>query len=377
MADTNAERTDATPAPDEVINPEALSPDAPKAEVEDEEARSGVHESESNYVQPIYHNQRQVNIIVDSCGDFDPLVAHALDITIIGFPYVVDGKEYIDDLWESLSAHDFYEAMRKGADVSTSAVTPGRYLEIFKEAAKKGTPTVYLGFTAGLSSSIHAAEEAARLLKEDYPDFEIYVVDNKCPSAAAELLAIEAVHQADLGASAKDLVAWAKEARYYIQGYFTLDNFDALAKGGRIPPQAAAIGGKLDIKPELSYDTMGALSLKRMCRGRKKAIRAMMDDFRDQFTGEYNLPIAIVSADAEKDADFLEGLVRHEPGCEDIAVVRSSISPVIGSHVGPGMVALIFWGKDRREKTSLADRIARKVGGKTAKAQDSGASASA
>ena len=362
MAATHDEHADAAPAEDEVINPEALSPDAPKAEVEDEEHRSGVHES--NYTQPIYHNDRKVNIIVDSCADFDPLVAHALDVTIIGFPYVVDGKEYIDDLWESLSAHDFYEAMRKGADVSTSAVTPGRYLEIFEEAAKKGVPTVYLGFTAGLSSSIHSAEEAAQLLKQDYPDFELYIVDNKCPSAAAELLAIEAVHQADLGASAKDLVAWAKEARYYIQGYFTLDNFDALAKGGRIPPQAAAIGGKLDIKPELSYDTMGALSLKRMCRGRKKAIRAMMDDFRDQFTGEYNLPIAIVSADAEKDADFLEGLVRHEPGCEDIAVVRSSISPVIGSHVGPGMVALIFWGKDRREKTSLADRIARKVGGK-------------
>ena len=99
-----------------------------------------------------------------------------------------------------------------------------------------------------------------------------------------------------------------------------------------------------------------------MCRGRKKALRAIIDDFKDQFTGEFNLPVAIVSSDAEKDADFLESLVRHEPGCEDLAVIRSSVSPVIGSHVGPGMVALIFWGKDRREKTSLADRIARAVG---------------
>ena len=361
MADENVDTAHIAESEDDTLNPEGLAPDAPKEMVEDEEQRSGVHES--NYTQPVYHNLRKVNIIVDSCGDFDPLVAHALDITIIGFPYVVDGQEHIDDLWESMSAHDFYEAMRKGADVSTSAVTPGRYLEFFEEAAKKGVPTVYLGFTAGLSSSIHSAEEAAQLLKQDYPDFELHIVDNKCPSAAAELLAIEAVHQADLGATAAELVAWAKEARYYIQGYFTLENFDALAKGGRIPPQAAAIGGKLDIKPELSYDTAGALSLKRMCRGRKKALRAIIDDFKDQFTGEYNLPVAIVSTDAEKDADFLEGLLRREPGCEDLAVVRSSVSPVIGSHVGPGMVALIFWGKDRREKTSLADRIARKVGG--------------
>ncbi len=344
----------------EEVNPEGLAADAPKSEVKEEEEHSGSHGS--TYSQPMYHNKRKVNIIVDTCGDFDPLVAHALDVTIIGFPFVVNGEEHIDDLWETMSAKEFYDAMRKGADVSTSAVTPGRYLEIFEEAAKKGVPTVYLSFTAGLSSSIRAAEEAANMVKDEYPGFEIYVVDNKCPSAAAELLAVEAVHQADMGASAKDLVAWAEEARYYIQGYFTLDNFDALAKGGRIPPQAAAIGGKLDIKPELSYDTAGALSLKRMCRGRKKALRAIIDDFKDQFTGEFNLPVAIVSSDAEKDADFLESLVRHEPGCEDLAVIRSSVSPVIGSHVGPGMVALIFWGKDRREKTSLADRIARAVG---------------
>ena len=98
-----------------------------------------------------------------------------------------------------------------------------------------------------------------------------------------------------------------------------------------------------------------------MCRGRKKALRAIVEDFRTMSDGERSMPIGIITADAEKDGDWLEALLRREPGCEDIPIVRSSVSPVIGSHVGPGMVALVFWGKDRRESSSLSSRIASKV----------------
>ena len=183
----------------------------------------------------------------------------------------------------------------------------------------------------------------------------------------SELLAIEAVRQAANGLTAAELAAWAEEARYYIHGYFTLESFDALARGGRIPPAAATVGGKLDIKPELSYDTNGALTLRGMCRGRKKALRAIIADFKANYLGaeggDEKLPVAIVSADAEKDARWLADQVRREPGCEDVPVIYSSVGPVIGAHVGPGMVALLFWGKDRRESLSFTDRIARKVRG--------------
>ena len=210
---------------------------------------------------------------MDSCADFAPGVAEALGVEIVHFTYVMSGKEYADDLWRSMTPKEFYDRMRAGETATTSAVTPGHYLEHFERAAEEGTPTVYLAFTRGLSSSIDAARQAAEMVRESHPGFE-YVVDNVCPSAAAELLAIEAVRQAANGLSAKELVAWAEEARYYVHGYFTLESFDALARGGRIPPAAATVGGKLDIKPELSYDTSGALTLRGMCRGRKKALRA-------------------------------------------------------------------------------------------------------
>ena len=310
-----------------------------------------------------YHQKRQVKIIVDSTADYAPGVAEQLGVEVIPFTYVGPDGEHVDDLWATSDPHEFYEGMRKNPHVryTTSAVTPGRYLEVFERAAEEGLPTIYMGLTAGLSSSIYAAEQAAQMVRDSHPDFEIYILDTRCDSAAGELLAIEVVRQASNGLSAEELYAWASDARYFVQGYFTLDSFDALAAGGRIPPAAANVGGKLDIKPELSYDLNGALTLRGMCRGRKKALRAIIQNFRENYAHDSSLPLAIVSTDAEKDADWLEREVRKEKGCEDVTVIRSQVSPILGSHVGPGMVALVFWGTDRREKVSLTDRIARKV----------------
>lgn len=315
-----------------------------------------------------YHAKANARIVVDTCADLAPDVARALGVEVIGFPYVMSDGEHLDDLWASIQPHEFYERMRQGECPTTSAITPGHYLEVFEKAAEEGTPLVYLAFTRGLSSSVEAARQAARMVCDSHPGFEIHVVDNLCPSSAAELLAIEAVRQAANGLSAAELAAWAEEARYYVRGYFTLDSFDTLARGGRIPPAAAQVGGKLDIKPELSYDLSGSLTLRGMCRGRKKALRAILADFRETRLQDGDLdgahmPVGIASSDADKDAQWLADQLRKEPGCEDVPIIFSSVSPVIGSHVGPGMVSLTFWGKDRRETLSLSDRIARSVRG--------------
>ena len=314
------------------------------------------------------HSDR-CRIVVDTCCDFSPEVAANLDVDILGFPFIIDGEERTDDIWSSITPKEFYDRMRAGARVSTSAVSLGRYIEFFTECAKEGTPTVYLCFTSALSSSYNSACQAADAVRAEYPNFELYVVDNALPCATGALLALEAVRQRSAGLTAKQLVDWANEAKTYVHGYFTLESFDALAAGGRIPPAAAQLTAKLDVKPELSYDLNGALTLRGMCRGRKKALRAILADFKANHLSEEDLggtplPIGVVSADAEKDAKWLVDQLRKEPGCADVPVIYSSVSPVIGAHVGPGMVALVFWGKDRRESLSFTDRIARRVRGK-------------
>lgn len=328
-------------------------------------ATEQVTANQNHTLSTAYHKPSGVHIIVDSTADFAPGVAEQLGVEVIQFPYTGPDGEKFDDGWKSASAHEFYESMRKNKQLhyKTSAVTPGHYFEVFERSAKAGIPTVYLCFPAALSSSFYAAQQAAQMIKEQYPDFELYVVDNGAPSVAAELLAIEAVHQANSGLTAHELAKWANDAHYFLHGYFTLETLDVLAAGGRIPPAAANIGGKLDVKPEISYDAAGALSLKSICRGRKKALRAIIQDFRDNYSYDLSLPVAIVSADAKKDAEWVEAQLRKEKGCEGITIIQSTVGPVIGSHVGPGMVAVVFWGTDRREKLSLADKIASKVRG--------------
>ena len=308
------------------------------------------------------HSDR-CRIVIDTCADLTPEIAATLDVDILGFPYIIDGEEFVDDIWKTQTPKEFYDKLRAGAKASTSAVSLGRYIEFFTECAKEGTPTVYLSFTLGLSSSYNSACQAAETVRAEYPDFEIYVVDNASPSAAAELLAIEAVRQRAAGLTAKQLADWANEAKYYLHGYFTLENLDSLAAGGRIPPAAAQVGGKLDVKPELSYDLGGALSLVGVSRGRKKGLKALVKSFKENYVLDPRMPIGIVTADAEKDGDWLEAAIRKEDGCGELTVIRGSVGPTLGAHVGPGMVAMVFWGKNRAEKISLTDRIARRVRG--------------
>lgn len=302
-------------------------------------------------------------IVIDTCADLTPEVAATLDVDILGFPYILDGEEFTDDIWTTITPKEFYDKLRAGSKASTSAVSLGHYIEFFTKCAEEGTPTVYLCFTSALSSSYNSACQAAEQVRSQFPEFELYVVDNALPCSCGELLAMEAVRQRAAGLTARQLVDWANEAKTYVHGYFTLESLDALAAGGRIPPAAASLSSKLDIKPELSFDLSGSLSLIGVNRGRKKALKSLIKSFKENYELDPALPLAIVSSDAEKDADWLEAAVRKEPGCEDLTILRGSVGPTIGAHVGPGMVALIFWGKNRAEKVSLTDRIANRVRG--------------
>ena len=309
---------------------------------------------------PDGHAQR-CRIAVDTCCDFTPEIAATLDIDILGFPYILAGVERDDDIWKSMTPKWFYDQIRAGVKASTAAISVGRFLEFFEECAEDGTPTVYFSFTSALSSSYEHACIAAEQVREKHPDFELHVVDNCLPSSTGMLLVLEAVHQRAAGLTAEQLVQWANEAKNYVHGYFTLESLDQLAAGGRIPPAAAQLSSKLDIKPNLSYDLTGALTLTGISRGRKKALKSLVKDFKANYNGDPSLPIAIISADAEKDADWLEAAVRKEAGGEHVNIIRSSVGPTIGSHVGPGMVAVIFWGGNRADKSSIADKIANRV----------------
>ncbi|MBQ9691519.1 MAG: DegV family protein, partial [Eggerthellaceae bacterium] len=278
------------------------------------------------------------------------------------FPYSFGNEQYSDDLWKSLEPASFYNRMRTGEQAQTAQIAMTTFQEAFTNAARSGVPTVYLGFSSGLSGTFGTAEMIRDQVLEEYPEAELYVVDTLLASIAEGLLVYEAFRQRELGLTAQEMVAWANEARYFVNNIFMVDDLESLRAGGRIPASVAYAGAKLDVKPLLQIALDGSLSMRGIARGRKKGIRQMVQFFEENFDASAPEHLAVVGhSDCGKDAEkFKDSLSKAN---STVMYLDSNLGPVIGSHVGPGMLAVVFWGKDRREDLSVADRIARKVRG--------------
>lgn len=289
----------------------------------------------------------QCNLIIDSCCDLPLELVQQEGVQLIDFNYIIDDKTFKDDFYQSVTPKEFYDNIRNGATPSTSQVAPAETEAAFRNAIESGVPTVYLCFSSGLSSNYSTAFAIWNQLKAEHPEAPIYIVDLLIGSTPEGLLVLEALRQRESGLTAEEMVAWAEEARYFVQTLFMVDDLDALHRGGRIPASVAFAGSKLDLKPLLNFDTNGKLSLAGASHGRKKGLKQLAS-----FYGKAH-------ADSEKDADRVCELLAKQD--ESITVIKHDIGATIGSHVGAGMVSISFWGEDRREALSVADKIARKV----------------
>ena len=305
---------------------------------------------------------RRCNLILDSCCDLPFEVIDKPGIELLRFPYIMSDGEHLDDLYQTTSAHDFYQAMRDGEEPTTAQVAVPVFQEAFGRAIESGVPTVYLSFTSGLSGSFDVACLVRDQLLAEHPEAELYLVDTLQASVAEGLLVYEAIQQRDKGLTARELAEWASEARFFVDAEFMVEDLESLRRGGRIPGSVAYAGSKLDVKPLLTIATDGKLSLSGVARGRKKGIKQLVEYYQRRVAKEGpGRCVVVAHADCQKDADRLKEMLARLD--ESIPFLECDIGPVIGSHVGPGMIAMVFWGSDRREELSVADRIARKVKG--------------
>ena len=305
---------------------------------------------------------RRCNLILDSCCDLPFEVIDKPGIELLRFPYIMSDGEHLDDLYQTTSAHDFYQAMRDGEEPTTAQVAVPVFQEAFGRAIESGVPTVYLSFPSGLSGSFDVACLVRDQLLAEHPEAELYLVDTLQASVAEGLLVYEAIQQRDKGLTARELAEWASEARFFVDAEFMVEDLESLRRGGRIPGSVAYAGSKLDVKPLLTIATDGKLSLSGVARGRKKGIKQLVEYYQRRVAKEGpGRCVVVAHADCQKDADRLKEMLARLD--ESILFLECDIGPVIGSHVGPGMIAVVFWGSDRREELSVADRIARKVKG--------------
>ena len=303
----------------------------------------------------------QCDLIIDSCCDLPSELVAQEGVHLLKFPYILEGGTFEDDLFQTSTAHEFYEAMRGGAEPSTAQLSVPSLTAMFTAAAERGVPVVYLSFSSALSGSYDAAMLVRDQVLAEHPGFELHVIDTHLASVAEGLLVAEAINQRNKGLTAAELADWASEARYFINEEFMVEDLDALRRGGRIPASVAVAGTALDVKPLLNIAEDGSLSLVGVARGRKKGIKQLAACYEKAVAADMPKYVAIGNADCPKDAERLkEALLKVDDG---IMFIEGSIGPVIGSHVGPGMLAVVFWGHDKRESLSMVDRIAKRVKG--------------
>lgn len=304
--------------------------------------------------------ERKCNLILDSCCDLPYELINREGVDLIKFPYFFGTEEYADDMYQSMTPKEFYDRMRKGEQPTTAQASIPVLREAFEKAAASGMPTVYLCFTSGMSSSYDQACMVCEQVSAEHPEADLRVVDTHEASTGEALVVYEALRQQELGLTADEMEAWALEARNFANVYFMVEDLETLKRGGRIPSSVAVMGSKLDVKPILMIVNDGTLSIKGVARGRKKGMRQLVDIFKERIEpGSSPEYVCVGNADAEHDMKRLEDMIVKE-GFSPM-FIEGSIGPVIGSHVGPGMISLVFWGKDTRDNSSIVDRISRKV----------------
>lgn len=282
-------------------------------------------------------------IITDSGCDLPNEVLEKLDLKMVSLSLIFREQTLPDSVSSDIKS--FYDAMRQGESASTSAVNPDGWASIMESFLSQGLDVLVIAFSSGLSTTYQSAVIAANDLKEKYPDRKILVVDSKCASLGQGLLCHYAAKKRDEGLSIEELAAWLEEHKLNLCHWFTVDDLVYLKRGGRVNAATALVGTLLNIKPVMHVDDEGHLVKVSTARGRKASIQAMVDQMeKTGFPGE-NEFITICHGDCFEDANALGEMVKQKFGVKEVFIGYTGA--VIGSHSGPGTLALFFMGKQR------------------------------
>lgn len=283
-------------------------------------------------------------IFTDSCCDISPEVLKQWGVPYADMTFSFDGenKEYIGT---DISNKEFYDRMRQGAHARTAAINADAFTHAFTPILDAGKDILYVAFSSGLSTTVNNAHIAVEDLKEAYPDRKIRIVDTLAASAGGGLMVYMALEKQKAGAALEENAAYLEELVPQHCIWFIVDDLEYLKRGGRVSPLVAFAGGVLGIKPVLQMDSEGHLVKVGTARGRKKAIEALAAKYAELSYEEKNTPIFISHADCREDAQQLVDMIEQRHGGKVTSL--SEIGPVIGSHAGPGTIALFFVGKHR------------------------------
>lgn len=293
-------------------------------------------------------NMKSFTIVVDTSCDLHPEFIKAHGIETIPIPFSLDGEAHKMGSWQKISGTEFYNALRNGGKATTSLINPDAYVESFTECAKQGKDALYIVLSGALSGTYQSALLALGQVKETYPDCNIYPIDSISATSVNGLLTMLAVKKREEGLTAEETAAWLNEKKHSLFGFFTVDDLMYLHRGGRLSKLSAIGGSLLSVKPILNIQPDGSLALKNKTRGRVSALKMLVNQLKRSIHADTILDTVLIPhTDCEADALTLAEMVKDAVSVRE--VIPMMMGPVIGAHVGPGAIAVVFEGDMTRE----------------------------
>jgi len=284
-------------------------------------------------------------IVTDSTCDLPKDYYKEHDLGIMYLSCLMEGETYGKD--KELDIKEFYTKVRGGCVPTTSQVNPEEAKEVLTELIKDHKEILYVAFSSGLSGTYQSVNLAATELMEEHSDITIEVVDSLCASLGEGLFVHKAVQMRDSGETIKDTADFLREHATNLCHMFTVDDLNHLYRGGRVSKTTALLGTMIGIKPLMHVDNVGHLVAIGKVRGRKKSLISLVDMMEERI-GTYrdkNDIIFISHGDCEEEAQFVADEVKKRFGYDHFII--NHVGPVIGTHSGPGTIALFFWGDKR------------------------------
>ncbi|GHU65575.1 hypothetical protein FACS1894184_01620 [Clostridia bacterium] len=289
-------------------------------------------------------------LMTDSTSDLPEDFCREIGVDVIALGYTVGGETKLDGQTKAEQSgvgamHDFYQALRDGAHATTTQISIQRYLEKMSALLEQGD-VLYMAFSSGLSGSYESACSAAMELREKYPNRTLYVIDTKAASLGEGLFVTHAAQKRREGMDIHELKKWVEDNWKSYCHLVTVDNLHHLRAGGRISATTEVIGSIFDIKPMIHLDLEGHLIASGKVRGRKRSLLRLVEQVKGDIIDPASQTMYICQGDCIEDAEFVKDALIKDVGVKDVMIGYAG--PVIGSHTGPGVIAVFFVGNGRK-----------------------------
>ena len=289
---------------------------------------------------------REFVIMTDSCCDLSAAMAAELELSVLPLSLHMGGAVYRNWLdGRDIGFPEFYSRVRGGENATTAAVSVGDFETEMRKILSSGRDLLCVSFSSALSATYQSASIAAEELRTEFPEAEICVVDSLCASLGQGLLVWLCAQERKKGRSLAEVRDFAEAVKGRICHWFTVDDLNHLKRGGRISAATALFGTMLSIKPVMHVDGGGHLTPVGKARGRRASLLALVDEMEKTAIAPGEQTVFISHGDCLADAEFMAEEVRRRFGTKDIHI--NYVGPVIGSHSGPGTMALFFLGTAR------------------------------